>query len=90
MSNDLPERQERDLRLLAYIGIYLFGDRWQAPMADALELNPRTVRGWVQGRSQVQEDSWRKLAKLVEKKAERSPRVLERMNSKIERLAEAA
>lgn len=32
-------------------GRALFGERWQAPLAEALGLNPRTVRGYLSGRS---------------------------------------
>ena len=31
-------------------GRLLYGDRWQTPLARALGVNPRTVRGWFSGR----------------------------------------
>ena len=31
-------------------GRLLYGDRWQTPLAQALGVNPRTVRGWFSGR----------------------------------------
>lgn len=32
-------------------GRALYGERWQSPLARALGVNERTVRGWLSGRS---------------------------------------
>ena len=34
---------------LALFGRYLYGERWQTPMADALGIVPRMVRHWMSG-----------------------------------------
>ena len=36
--------------LLREAGELLYGDRWQTALADALAVNPRTVRAWYSGR----------------------------------------
>jgi hypothetical protein len=45
-----------DRERLARIGRVIFGSNWQTALAIEMGVNPRTVRGWVSGRSSVPED----------------------------------
>ena len=76
-------RQERDLRLLDYVGTYLYGGRWQSALADAVGVNPRTVRGWIEGRTNVTLPIWDKLDALVSKKSQRMPEIIKMLKNRI-------
>ena len=42
--------------MLAAVGHALYGDRWQMPLADDLEINRDTVRRWVSGHTLLRTD----------------------------------
>jgi hypothetical protein len=85
----MTTKQERDKRLLDQIGTYLYGERWQSTLAEHLKLNPRTVRGWLEGRSNILPPVWEQIAVLVEKKVSRGPDVAEQMKKKLATLEAA-
>jgi hypothetical protein len=84
----MTRNQQADLKLLDLIGTFLYGDRWQAALADALNLNPRTVRGWVQGRSHIQPESWHAINALLAKKVDHGPEVKQAMKAKMRQIKE--
>lgn len=51
--------------LLREAGLLLYGDRWQTALADALAVNPRTVRAWYSGRHPIQAGPWRGVVQLL-------------------------
>lgn len=42
--------------MLAAIGIALYGERWQRPLAKALGIHDRQVRRWMSGQYQLAQD----------------------------------
>jgi hypothetical protein len=52
--------------LLRSVGEALYGERWQAPLAEALAINPRTVQRWAVGDGAPNPGHWREMVALVE------------------------
>jgi len=52
-------------RLLRVVGESLYGPSWQTPLAEALDLNVRTVQRWARSERQPSLDTWLRLAALV-------------------------
>lgn len=51
---------------LRTVGEALYGERWQAPLADALGVNRRTVQRWAAGDGAPNAGHWREVLALVE------------------------
>lgn len=51
--------------LIRIAGERLYGARWQAPLADALEVNHRTVRRWASGDDLPRAGVWPDLHRLL-------------------------
>lgn len=77
---------ERDMKLLNRVGGYMYGERWQRDLARDLDLNERTVRAWVQGRSGISPEAWRGIGKLLAYKINSAGPVLAAMERRIESL----
>ena len=74
----VPEMTTKTKRLLGRFSLvctYIWGERWQAPVARALRLNERTLRAWVQGRTNITPPVLAEVDKLLAKKIERGPAV---------------
>lgn len=51
--------------ILAAIGRALFGAKWLYPLANALEVNPRSLRYWAAGRQPIPPRVWVELQDLL-------------------------
>jgi Fe-S-cluster formation regulator IscX/YfhJ len=67
--------------LLREIGEALYGPRWQTDMADALGVDPRTVRYWLSGRQQPQPGVWNDLRTIAEERCRRIKAVAKRLKN---------
>ena len=55
---------------LSAIGKEIYGDRWRIPLAEALDVDTRTVRNWLNGTHKINERTARSVrALLAEKKS---------------------
>jgi hypothetical protein len=50
-----------DQTMIAKIGQTIWGAAWQAPMADALKQQHRTIEDWSSGRVAVPLEAWKEL-----------------------------
>ena len=49
---------------LRNIGERLYGPQWQAKLARALPVNPRTVRSWLSGRREIPQENAERIRAL--------------------------
>lgn len=54
--------------LLREAGELLFGDRWQAALAEALGVSDRTMRRWVSGENPIPDGAWADVLNLLRKR----------------------
>lgn len=78
--------QERDVKLLNRVASYMYGERWQRDLATDLRLNERTVRSWVQMRSNITPVVWWEVHKLLRLKLNSGTPVLAAMERRVETL----
>jgi hypothetical protein len=52
--------------LLRQIGIFFYGEEWQAPLSRDLRVNERTMRRWVAGTEEIPQGVWRDLSTRLE------------------------
>lgn len=45
-------------------GVALFGERWQAPLAEMLGVAPRTMYRWASGQKEIPAGVWPELAEV--------------------------
>jgi len=73
-----------EIELLTKIGIILFGERWQRAMAEALGVDERNVRRWINADQKMLPERWATLLKLLKAKL----REIERIVASAERVVE--
>jgi hypothetical protein len=54
--------------MLEEVGQALFGEHWKNELSDALEVDPRTVRRWVNGTYEIPNGVWDDLYTLLEER----------------------
>lgn len=81
--------EERDLKLLTRVASYIYGERWQRDLAEDLELNERTVRGWLQQRTGITPGVWLKVGRLLKYKIDSADGVQAAIEKRINALAPA-
>jgi hypothetical protein len=73
---EMSAKMKRRLNRFALICTYIYGERWQSDVSRALRLNERTVRAWVQGRTNITPPVFRAIEPLLSKKIGRGPAVM--------------
>jgi hypothetical protein len=69
----MTRKQEADVRRLARIARYVYGERWQKDLSRDVGFNERTIRGYLNFRTAIHPKVWRSLAARLEHKVERGP-----------------
>ena len=71
-----------DVDLLAAAGELLHGPRWQATLAETLEVSERNMRYWASGRHKVPPGIWPELARLLRRHARETEKVAARLDTR--------
>jgi hypothetical protein len=57
----------RQIEWLAEAGQMLFGQHWNSPLSDAINVHIRTVRRWANGTADMPPGAWEDIADLLDK-----------------------
>jgi hypothetical protein len=73
---------QRPLERIGELGRSLFGERWEAHMADVLGVPEETVRRWATGESEPTPQLWRNLGMMCLERARELERAAEQLEER--------
>jgi hypothetical protein len=68
--------------LIRRLGLALFGSHWQSALADALQVNIRTVRRWTTGAEEPPPGVWRELTELAQARGAELARLVDEIRTR--------